>query len=49
MYATAIDSSDLVADSGGTYLLGMSYFSMNWVGSVVGWSLSAFFIFLPMY
>ena len=22
---------------------------MNWVGSVVGWSLSAFFIFLPMY
>ena len=30
-------------------LLGMSYFSMNWVGSVVGWSLSAFFIFLPMY
>ena len=49
MYATAIDSSDLVADSGGTYLLGMSYFSMNWVGSVVGWSLAAFFIFLPMY
>lgn len=49
MYATAIDSSDLVADSGGTYLLGMSYFSMNWVGSVMGWSLAAFFIFLPMY
>ena len=49
MYATAIDSSDLVADSGGTYLLGMSYFSMNWVGSVVGWSLAAFFIFLPIF
>ena len=49
MYATAIDSSDLVADSGGTYLLGMSYFSMNCGGAVVGWALSAFFIFLPMY
>ncbi|MAV36402.1 MAG: hypothetical protein CMJ59_13200, partial [Planctomycetaceae bacterium] len=37
MYATAIDSSDLVADSGATYTLGMSYFVANWVGILVGW------------
>ncbi len=49
MYATAIDSSDLVADSGGTYVLGFSYFATNWVGSVLGWTLAAFFICLPMY
>ena len=29
LYATAIDSSDLVADSGGTYSLGISYFVTN--------------------
>ena len=49
MYATAIDSSDLVADAGGTYLLGFSYFATNWVGAVLGWILAAFFICLPMY
>ena len=49
MYATAIDSSDLVADAGGTYVLGFSYFATNWVGSVLGWTLAAFFICLPMY
>ena len=49
MYATAIDSSDLVADSGGTYVLGFSYFATNWVGAVLGWTLAAFFVCLPMY
>ena len=49
MYATAIDASDLVADSGGTYTLGMSVFVANWVGVVGGWVLAGFFIFLPMY
>ena len=49
MYATAIDSSDLVADSGGTYVLGLSYFVTNWVGVVAGWVLAAHFIVLPMY
>jgi SSS family solute:Na+ symporter len=49
LYATAIDSSDLVADAGGTYVLGLSYFLTNWVGVVVGWVLAANFIFLPMY
>jgi SSS family solute:Na+ symporter len=49
MYATAIDASDLVADSGGTYTLGLTYFVTNWVGAVVGWVLAAFFLFLPMY
>jgi SSS family solute:Na+ symporter len=48
MYATAIDSSDLVADSGGTYTLGFSVFVANWVGVVGGWALAAFFVFLPM-
>ncbi len=49
MYATAIDASDLVADSGGTYTLGLTYFVTNWVGTVVGWVLAAFFLFMPMY
>ena len=36
MYATAIDTADLVADSGATYLMGFSFFVMNWVGVVCG-------------
>lgn len=49
LYATAIDSSDLVADSGGTYLLGISYFVTNWVGTVAGWVVAAHFVVPPMY
>ena len=49
LYATAIDSSDLVADAGGTYVLGLSYFVTNWVGVTAGWVLAAHYIFLPMY
>ncbi len=49
MYATAIDSSDLIADTGGTYTLGLSYFVVNWLGVIGGWALGAFFIFPPMY
>ena len=49
MYGPAIDSADLVADSGATYTLGLSYFTANWVGVVGGWALAGFFIFLPMY
>ena len=49
MYATAIDSSDLVADSGFTYRIGMAYFVANWVGILVGWGLASHFVFLPMY
>ena len=36
MYATAIDSSDLVADSGGAYTLGLGVMIMNWVGVIGG-------------
>ena len=49
MYATAIDSSDLVADSGQAYKLGLSFFVNNWVGVVAGWVIAGFFIVLPMY
>ena len=49
LYATAIDSSDLVADAGGTYVLGLSYFVTNWFGIVAGWYLTAHYIALPMY
>jgi SSS family solute:Na+ symporter len=49
MYATAIDASDLIADSGGTYTLGMRYLATNWVGIVGGWALAAYWIFRPMY
>ncbi len=49
LWATAIDASDLVADTGGTYSLGIRYFVTNWVGTVAGWVLAANFIVLPMY
>ncbi len=49
LWATAIDSSDLVADSGFTYETGITYFTCNWVGGVAGWVVAANFIFLPMY
>ena len=49
LYATVIDSSDLVADSGGTYAVGMSYFVANWVGVIGGWALLANWIAIPMY
>lgn len=49
MYATAIDASDIVADSGFTYKVGFSYFITNMVGATVGWGLAAFFLFLPLY
>lgn len=48
-FATAIDSSDIVADAGGVYSLGVSYFVTNWVGTVVGWVLLAHCIAVPMY
>ena len=49
LYATAIDSSDLVADSGGVYTLGLSYFVTNWMGVILGWLLSAHVVTLVMY
>lgn len=49
LYATAIDSSDLVADSGGVYTLGLTYFVTNWVGTVLGWLLAAHVVTLVMY
>lgn len=49
LYATVIDASDLVADSGGTYAVGMSYLVTNWVGVTGGWALLANWIAVPMY
>lgn len=49
LYATVIDASDLVADSGGTYAIGTSYLVANWVGVIGGWVLLAHWIAVPMY
>ena len=49
LYATAIDSSDVVADSGHTYGNGMAYFATNWVGVILGWFIAAHYTALPMY
>lgn len=49
LYATVIDASDLVADSGGTYAIGVSYLVANWVGVTGGWALLANWIAIPMY
>lgn len=49
LYATVIDASDLVADAGGTYAVGVSYLVANWVGVTGGWVLLANWIAVPMY
>ena len=49
LYATVIDSSDLVADSGGTYAVGVTYLVANWVGVTGGWALLANHVAVPMY
>jgi len=49
MYATLIDASDLVVDSGGAYQFGMRMFVLNWVGVIAGWLLMAHVIALAMY
>jgi SSS family solute:Na+ symporter len=49
MYATAIDASDMVADSGGAYRFGIRLFVLSWVGIVAGWVFMAQWIIVPMY
>ena len=41
LYATLIDSADLVADTGGAYSLGVRLFVPNLVGVIGGWLLLA--------
>ena len=36
LYATTIDTTDLVVDAGAAYDLGMRHFVINWVGVVGG-------------
>ncbi len=49
LYATAIDSTDLVVDAGAAYGLGLRFFVVNWIGVVLGWFLLANFVAIPMY
>lgn len=49
LYATLIDSADLVADTGGAYSLGVRLFVPNLVGVIGGWLLLAHVIAIPMY
>jgi SSS family solute:Na+ symporter len=49
LYATLIDSTDLVVDSGATYGGGVKFYLINWVGCIGGWLLLAHRIILPMY
>ena len=49
LYATLIDSADLVADTGGAYRHGVRLFVPNLVGVVGGWLLLANFVAIPMY
>jgi len=49
MYATAIDSTDLVVDAGAAYGLGLRYFVANWMGVVGGWLLLAHVVAPQMY
>ncbi|MBL59863.1 MAG: hypothetical protein CMO75_09370 [Verrucomicrobiales bacterium] len=49
LYATLVDSTDLVVDSGATYGGGVKFYLINWVGCIGGWLLLAHRIILPMY
>ena len=49
LYATLVDSTDLVVDSGATYGGGVKFYLINWIGCVAGWLLLAHRIILPMY
>lgn len=49
LYATLIDSSDMIVDSGGAYQFGIRMFVFNWVGVISGWLLMVYLIALPMY
>tara|TARA_R110002111_G_scaffold1162_4_gene8227 strand:- start:5494 stop:7245 length:1752 start_codon:yes stop_codon:yes gene_type:complete len=49
LYATLIDSSDMIVDSGGAYQFGVRMFVFNWVGVIAGWLLMVYLIALPMY
>ena len=49
LYATAIDSTDLVVDSAAVYGFGTRYFVINCVGVIGGWFLLANWVAPPMY
>jgi len=49
LYATAIDSTDLVVDAGAAYGKGLRYFVANWLGVVGGWLLLAHLVVPKMY
>ena len=49
LYATLVDSTDLVVDSGATYGGGVKFYLINWVGCIAGWLMLAHGIILPMY
>ena len=49
LYATLVDSTDLVVDSGATYGGGVKFYLINWIGCIAGWLLLAHRIILPMY
>lgn len=49
LYATLVDSTDLVVDSGATYGGGVKFYLINWIGCIGGWLLLAHGIILPMY
>jgi SSS family solute:Na+ symporter len=49
LYATLVDSADLIADTGGAYSLGTRLFVPNLVGVIGGWFILAHFVAVPMY
>ena len=49
MFATSVDAGDIVALSGVSYTDGMSVLSVWWLGVVIGYIVSAFFVLPPMY
>ncbi len=49
MFATSVDAGDIVALSGLSYTDGISILSVWWMGVVIGYIVTAFFVLPPMY
>ena len=49
LFATSVDSGDIVGVNGMTYVEGISVLTTWWLGVVTGYTIAAFFVLPPMY
>ena len=49
LFATSVDSGDIVGINGLSYVEGLSVLTVWWLGVIIGYILAAFFVLPPMY